>query len=144
MPYWRLFYHITWGTKHRLPLIENSWEDDLYGYLWGKTDALGCIPHAIIGVVDHVHIVISIPPKFAVAEVIGKLKGASSHHVNQTILGEKNFYWQAEYGVMTFSERHLSTVVAYVQNQKKHHAEEWLWTILESRSIGAPSDKSPG
>lgn len=40
MPYWRLFYHVVWSTKHRLPLIESGWEADLHGYIWGKATAL--------------------------------------------------------------------------------------------------------
>lgn len=79
MPYWRLFYHVIWATKHRIQLIEPAWEYDLYGYIWGKSTALECIPHAIGGMYDHLHIAISIPPKLAVATVVGQLKGASSH-----------------------------------------------------------------
>jgi putative transposase len=83
MPYWRLFYHIVWSTKNRLALIDPAWEKDLYRYIWGKATALECIPHAIGGMPDHLHVAISIPPKFSVATLIGKLKGASSHHINE-------------------------------------------------------------
>lgn len=75
MPYWRLFYHAVWGTKNRLDLIDPAWENDLYGYIRGKATALECIPHAINGMSEHIHVVISIPPKLAVATVIGHLKG---------------------------------------------------------------------
>jgi len=103
----------------------------LYGYLWGKAAAIECTPHAINGLNDHIHIVISIPPKIAVAKVVGRLKGASSHHITHTILNDEPFAWQSEYGVVTFSERHLPDIVAYVQNQKKHHAQGTLWKNLE-------------
>ena len=83
MPYWRLFYHIVWSTKYLLPLIEPAWEADLHGYMWGKATALECIPHAINGMPDHIHVVISIPPKLSIAKLIGQLKGASSHRVNE-------------------------------------------------------------
>jgi putative transposase len=132
MPYWRLFYHIVWTTKNRLPLIEFDWEEKLYGYIWGKADALGCIPHAINGMPDHLHVVISIPPKLIIATIVGKLKGASSYHVNHAILGEKGFAWQNEYGVTSFSERNLPAVVAYVQKQKQHHTDGALWANLET------------
>jgi len=55
MPYWRLFYHIVWSTKKREPLLREVWEQDLYKYLWGKSTALGCHPHAINGMEDHIH-----------------------------------------------------------------------------------------
>ena len=130
MPYWRMFYHIVWGTKNREEFISPTWESDLYGYLWGKATALGCIPHAIGGMPDHVHVAISIPPKLAVAKTIGLLKGSSSHHINANYLNGV-FAWQAEYGAFTFSERALPVIVAYVKNQKKHHAENTLNVQME-------------
>ncbi len=134
MPYWRIFYHVVWGTKNRLPLIHSAWEVDLYGYIWGKATALECIPHAINGMSEHAHIVISIPPKLAVATLIGQLKGASSHHINNTF-ADGTFAWQAEYGVLSFSERSLSRVVDYVKNQKKHHAESTLNMAMENFGV---------
>ena len=131
MPYWRLFYHITWGTKNRLELIEPAWESDLYGYLWGKATTLECIPHAIGGMPDHIHVVISIPPKVAVAKVIGQLKGVSSHHINENY-AEGSFAWQAEYGIVSFSEKALPSIVEYVKNQKKHHSENTIKETLEN------------
>jgi putative transposase len=125
MPHWRLFYHVVWGTKYRLPLIESAWEDDLYGYIRGKATALECIPHAINGMPDHVHLAISVPPKLSVATLIGQLKGASSHHVNQNYM-DGSFLWQAEYGVLSFSEKSLHKIVSYINNQKKHHADQLL------------------
>ena len=131
MPYWRLFYHVVWGTKNRLPLIDSAWDNDLYGYLWGKATALECIPHAINGMSEHVHVVVSIPPKLAVATAIGQLKGASSHHINDVYVSNNAFAWQAEYGVVSFSEKSLPAVVNYVRNQKKHHAENTLKMSME-------------
>ncbi len=60
MSYWRLFYHTVWSTQDRQPLIDPAWDKELYGYLWGKATALECIPHAVNGMPDHMHIVLSI------------------------------------------------------------------------------------
>jgi Transposase and inactivated derivatives len=115
-------------------LIESAWEADLHGYIWGKATALECIPHAINGMFDHLHVVISVPPKLSIATVIGKLKGSSSHHVNERYMYSA-FAWQAEYGIFSFSERSLSRVVDYVKNQKKHHAENTLNMAMENFGI---------
>lgn len=131
MPYWRLFYHIVWATKDRLPLIELAWETDLYGYIWGKATALECIPHAIGGMSEHIHVAISIPPKLSVATLIGQLKGASSRHVNQNHAAG-SFGWQAEYGVLSFAEKALPSIVDYVNNQKTHHTENTLNQSMEN------------
>jgi putative transposase len=135
MSYWRLFYHVVWGTKNRLPLIDPAWEADLYGYIWGKATALECIPHAINGMPDHTHVVISIPPKLSVATLVGQLKGASSHHVNQKFVSDNSFAWQSEYGILSFSEKSLTTVVGYVQDQKKHHANNTLNAAMENFDV---------
>lgn len=136
MPYWRLFYHLVWATKDRLPLIESAWESDLHGYIRGKATALECILHAIGGMPDHIHLVISIPPKISVATLIGQLKGASSHHINKYYAAGR-FAWQIEYGAFSFSEGSLPKIVDYVNNQKKHHADSTLNYDMENSPSGA-------
>lgn len=136
MAYWKLFYHVVWSTKYRLPLIEPAWEEELYGYMWGKAAALECIPRAINGTMDHTHLVISIPPKLSVATVIGQLKGASSHHANDIFVANKSFAWQTEYGVFSFSEKALPSVLEYVNNQKKHHDESSINMVMENCDRG--------
>ena len=131
MSYWRLFYHVVWATKNRLDLIDPEWEKDLYSYIWGKATALECVPHAIGGISNHIHVAISIPPKLAVATLIGRLKGSSSHHINERYT-HGSFMWQAEYGVSSFSERALGSIVAYINHQKKHHGENTLDMKLEN------------
>jgi putative transposase len=55
---------------------------------------------------DHVHMLISIPPKYAVAQVIGFLKGKSAIHIARTYMEVKrNFvgqhFWARGYFVST-------------------------------------------
>jgi putative transposase len=135
MPYWKLFYHAVWSTKNRLPLIDPTWESDLYGYIWGKATALECVPHAINGMPDHIHVAISIPPRLSVAIIIAQLKGSSSHRVNEIFVSYNSFAWQAEYGVFSVSENVLPRIVEYVKNQKKHHLENRLLEPLELDAV---------
>ena len=130
MARWQLYYHLVWATKHRLPLIQPSWEADLYGYMTGKADHLGCIIHAINGTEDHIHVVASIPPTLAVADFVKRLKGSSSHYRNQ-VAGAERFQWQEGYGVFSLGQRQLSRAVGYVNHQKQHHAQNRLWSALE-------------
>ena len=130
MSYWRLFYHAVWSTQNRQPLIDPVWEKDLYGYLWGKATALDCVPHTINGMPDHIHVVISIPPRLSISSIIGQLKGASSHHINEHYL-RGCFAWQDEYSIFSISEAALERVVRYVRMQKQHHAGHTLVDKLE-------------
>ena len=42
MPYWQLFYHLVWSTKHREPLLTPDVEPIVYGYLRSKAVRIGC------------------------------------------------------------------------------------------------------
>jgi len=131
MPYWKLFYHFVWATKRREPLILPEFEADLYAIIATKVKEMGGIVHAIGGMEEHIHLATSIPPKLAIATFIGEVKGNSSHFVNHTVHPEFKFYWQDEYGVLSFSEKNLPAIVRYIKNQKKHHAEHNLNDALE-------------
>jgi len=131
MPFWRLFYHMTWGTKGRAPLIEATFEESLHNVIAGKAADLGVLVHAVGGIEDHVHLVASVPPRIALSDFIGQVKGNSSHFVNHELGLFHEFGWQAEYGVVSFGGRQLDTVVKYVKNQRQHHAAGTIMTFLE-------------
>lgn len=131
MPYWKLHYHFVWSTKKRLPLIDPTLEPALYRAIAAKAQDMGGFIHALGGTEDHVHFAVSIPPKLAPAKFIGDVKGNSSHFVNHVIKPDFEFYWQDEYGVLSFGERNLPAVVRYIHNQKQHHADGTLITAME-------------
>ena len=131
MPYWRLFYHFVWGTKSREPLIALEWEDSLHNAIAAKATELGAFVHAVGGTEDHVHLVVSVPPKVALSTFIGQVKGNSSHFVNHELDVDIYFGWQAEYGVVSFGGKMLDMVVRYAKNQRKHHAEGTTVAMLE-------------
>ena len=53
MPYWRLFYHFTWGTKLREPLIDPAFEVDLHRVIAAKAVELQVVVHAVGGIEGH-------------------------------------------------------------------------------------------
>ena len=62
-----------------------------------------------------------LPPALAVAEAAGKLKGSSSHWINETFPDHSTFAWQRGYGAFSVSKSHIARVVAYIAGQKEHH-----------------------
>ena len=134
MPYVRLFYHFVWTTKGRLPLLRERTRTAIYGAMTTKITDLGGIVYALDGMPDHVHLVVTIPPRHSLSTFIGQTKGSSSHIANYLADGAVDlpFAWQSEYGVLSLSERHLPLVVSYVQNQAEHHATHRLNATLEN------------
>ena len=131
MPYWRLFYHFVWGTRNREPLIAPEWENSLHNAIAAKATDLGAFVHAVGGIEDHVHLVVSVPPKIALSTFIGQVKGNSSHFVNHGLGVDIAFAWQAEYGVVSFGGKRLDVDVRYVKNQRKHHTDGTTIAMLE-------------
>lgn len=136
MPFWRLFYHLIWTTKYREPVIDASLEMRLFPYLGQKAGELGCQFFAVNGWVDHIHMVVTIPPKHSVAEVVKRLKGASSHEFKELI-------WQRGYGALSVGERHLAIAIAYVEKQKEHHQKSTTNSWLEKMEAEKGEESSP-
>ena len=134
MPYSKLYYHFIWGTKDRLALIDPAFEAELYRAIAAKTQKMDGFLYAVGGTKDHIHLAVSLPPKLAPASFIGEVKGNASHFINHVIRPDLSFYWQDEYGVLTFGEKNLPAVVRYIHNQKKHHADGTLVAAMEMDS----------
>lgn len=131
MPYCQLFYHLVWSTKNREPRISAAVEPVIYNLLRAKAIGLEGIVFAINGIADHVHMVVAIPAKIAVATFIGQIKGVASAKFNQSHPSDTPFYWQEEYGAFSFDGKRLPNLIAYVENQKQHHAQNGTIPILE-------------
>lgn len=131
MPYWQLFYHIVWATKHREPLLTPDIELIVYEILRTKARGLGGVVFAINGTDDHVHLVVAIPPKIAVATFIGQVKAVAATKFNKSKARALPLYWQEEYGVFSFDAKRLPYVVAYVERQKVQHANKDVIPSLE-------------
>jgi putative transposase len=130
MTLWRTYYHFVWATRDRQALITESLESDLYEQLQAKARILESPIHAIGGMPDHLHLVVSIPPKLAIAQFVKLMKGSSSRYMNE-VNGALTFAWQREYGVFSLGSQQLERAIEYVNNQKQHHHDRSLMTMLE-------------
>jgi putative transposase len=119
-----------WATKNRESLIEGDLDRVIARSIRTTLDSFTAIPHAIGMTNDHIHVAASIPPAASIAEVVARMKGASSHAVNDT-LGNRTFAWQADYGVLSFGEKALPDVIDYVNHQRERHAANRLWDTME-------------
>jgi len=139
MPYWQLFYHLVWSTKNRQPLLTPQVERHIYDFLTSKAIGLKGVVYAVGGTVDHVHMVVSVPPAISVSKFVGQIKGVASTRFNKSGIGDARFEWQSEYGAFSFDAKRLPNYVAYVERQKEHHAEGTTIPILErvaSENVG--------
>ena len=132
MPYWQLYYHAVWATKNREPLLTPEVEPQIHGLLRQKAEALGATVFALNGAEDHVHLVVSIPPKVAVSKFIGQIKAVASTTFNKSgATADAVFYWQEEYAVFSLDRKRLPRHIGYVERQKEHHSRGDVIPALE-------------
>jgi len=127
-----MFCRLIWATKHREPLLVGNVGRVVEASLRAKCEEMKVLVHAICLMPDHVHLAVSIPPSLSVADVVSWLKGSSSHLVNHAeSVSHQAFAWQPEYGAVSFGEKQLPDVVAYIENQPERHAARQLWARVE-------------
>ena len=120
MSFWRTYYHLVWATHNRQPLIDAEVERRLFPYLEKKAAEFQASIYAVNGTEDHIHLVITIPPRYAVAEVVKSLRGASSHFLNHSGLPIE-FGWQRGYGAFSVEPADLDSLLTYIDGQEAHH-----------------------
>jgi putative transposase len=120
---WECKYHIVFIPKYRRKKLYQQLREHLGEVFRRLAQQKEC--HVLEGhlVVDHVHMLISIPPKYAVAQVIGFLKGKSAIHIARTFGGrQRNFtgehFWARGYFVSTIG-RDEKAIREYIQRQEE-------------------------
>ena len=136
--FFKLYYHLTWSTKCREPIITPAIEKILLDYLPGKIGQNYGSCLALNMTNDNLHLLATILPAISVAEFVHRIKGSSSHFINLN-LGTKSFYWQHGYGALSLSEKGIPFVKRYIDNQKQHHADNRVLDVLEYTPMDEPN-----
>jgi len=117
----KIWIHLIFGTKDRMPLIKNLFEEKLHNHIKKliETDFKSKV-EIINGTADHLHILFLQSPIYSVADIAKNVKGNSSHWINQNKFTNL-FAWQTGYGAFSVSESMIEDVKKYIMNQKEHH-----------------------
>ena len=120
---WLCKYHIVFTPKYRRKIIYNQYRTDLRDIIKTLCSYKGA--EIIEGhlMPDHVHILVSIPPKLSVAEFMGYLKGKSAlimfdKHANLKYKFGNRHFWSEGYYVSTVGLIE-ATIKKYIQDQEK-------------------------
>ena len=119
--YVSLFYHITWSTKKRYPLITKELRPSLYDCIKSLVqEQKGACLFALGGTFDHVHILIKTSNLISIPTFMRTIKCRSSKFVAK-INKIDYFSWQTGYGIFSVSPRMVPKTQEYIYNQEKHH-----------------------
>jgi len=119
---WECKYHIVWIPKYRKKKIYTELRNllcEVFRGLASHRESKILEGHLMS---DHIHMLFEIPPKYAVAQVVGYIKGKSAIHIARIFEGrQRNFtgqhFWARGYFVSTVGLDE-KTIREYIQNQE--------------------------
>jgi putative transposase len=119
---WECKYHIVWIPKYRKKRLYSELRKllgEVFHELSRHRESKILEGHLMV---DHIHMLIEIPPKYSVAQVVGYIKGKSAIHIARTYEGrQKNFtgehFWARGYYVSTVGLDE-KTIRDYIRNQE--------------------------
>jgi REP element-mobilizing transposase RayT len=133
-----LLFHVIFGTKDRMPSIDEDVRGSLHAYIGGIVRESNGIAIVVNGTADHLHALIKLPPTLAISDAMRVVKTNSSKWMHEEKRRTK-FAWQSGYAAFTVSESGVRAVRAYIDQQEEHHrkrtfAEEYI-EFLEKNHI---------
>ncbi len=120
---WECKYHVVFTPKYRKKVLYGLIRRELKDVFHRLAGQKECRIEEGFLMADHIHMLMSIPPKHSVSTIIGFLKGKSSIWIAQNIKNQKrNFlghkFWARGYFVSTVGADETK-VRQYIQNQEK-------------------------
>ena len=131
---WECKYHVVWIPKYRKKTIYGELRQYLGQIFRNLARSKECEILEGHMMSDHVHMLISIPPKYSVAQIVGFIKGKSAIYIARNYMGHRrNFtgqhFWARGYHVSTVG-RDEDTVREYIRSQKKEDRRLEQLTLL--------------
>ena len=126
---WKSLSHVRWDCKYHVVIVPKYRQRILYGSIKRKVGEIlrDLCRHRGIKILeghampDHVHMCLSIPPKYSVASTIGYIKGKSAVRIHRS-LGNKQVtglhFWSTGYCVSTVGLDE-ETIKEYIRKQEK-------------------------
>ena len=75
---WHCQYHLVWVPKYRFRVLKGAVGKEVYKCVMVFCQQLGCEVVELNVQVDHVHLLVNVPPKLAISELMGVLKGRTA------------------------------------------------------------------
>jgi putative transposase len=120
---WECKYHVVFIPKYRRKVLYAQSRRDLGTVFRGLAEQKECKVEEGHLMPDHVHMLLSVPPKYSVSSVMGFIKGKSAIHIARVYAGRRRNYvgrhfWACGYWVSTV-DKNEAAVRRYIQDQEK-------------------------
>ena len=132
---WNCKYHIVFAPKYRRQVIYGKIKADIGQILRKLCEHKGIEIIEANACPDHIHMLVSIPPKYSVSQIMGYLKGKSSlmiidRHANLKYKYGNRQFWCKGYYVDTVG-RNKKAIAEYIRNQLQEDIASDQMTLKE-------------
>lgn len=133
---WNCKYHVVFTPKYRRMVIYNQIKTDIGKILRKLCEQKGIEIIGAEACPDHIHMLILVPPKYSVAQVMGYLKGKSSlmifdRHANLKYKYGNRHFWCRGYYVDTVG-KNKKRIEEYIRNQLQDDIANDQLSLFES------------
>jgi putative transposase len=130
---WQCKYHVVWCPKYRFRILKGEIGKTVREIIrqlceWKKVEILeGNIQH------DHIHLVLSVPPKYSISEFVGFIKGKSAIKIFDMNLTLKKRYWGRHF----WSKGYCVSTIGLDEDQIRKYVRKQLHKdkIMEQRKL---------
>ena len=131
---WECKYHVVFIPKCRRKALFAQLRRELGPVFRSLAEQKECTVEEGHLMPDHVHMLLSVPPKYAVSQVMGFIKGKSAIHIARVYAGRRRNYvgqhfWARGYWVSTVGKNEAA-VRRYIQEQEDRRLEQLEMTAL--------------
>lgn len=125
-------FHLVFLTKYRKSIFDTeSKREELKSLLYNFADKNGTTIEVVEIMPDHVHMVLSIPPKFAPSSIVKSFKGAAARewfklHPEDKKKLYKGHLWSPSFFMRTVGVVSREIVMTYVQNQLTNEPKRYI------------------
>ncbi len=123
---YNLNYHIVWCVKYRRKVLTQQISDYLINDINSIAKEKGfTVIEAKVGDGDHIHVFVSVPPKFSITTIVSYLKGITGRHlfmafpeIKQKL--RKGHLWNDSYFVESIGSTSSENIIHYIERQSNH------------------------
>lgn len=120
----QIYLQFVFAVKDRYCLISKNNKEELHKYITSLVQARGVKLLAINCMPDHIHIFVGLKPTILISDFVKEIKVQSNKFINSKDWIRGRFQWQEGYGVFSYSQSHIDSVINYIRNQEIHHHQK--------------------
>jgi putative transposase len=117
----QIYLQFVFAVYQRRSLIPKEHKEEIHMYITelvkrrnSKLLAVNCMP-------DHLHLFVGFKPTISISDFVKEIKVETNQFINRKRWLTTKFSWQNGYGVFSYSQSHVDTVVKYVLRQEHRH-----------------------